>query len=250
MRVADKVAIVTGGAFGMGAATAKLLAREGAKVAIADLLEDEGANVVGEIEAAQGTASFHRMDVTKDAEWAAVTAAVVAAYGRIDILVNNAGISGSAESNPLDLAAWDALMAVNATGVFLGHRNVVPVMQKNGGGSIVNISSISGVVGQNVVHPGYNASKAAVRVLTKSAAVHFATDGIRVNSVHPGLMPPMRTSGATADPETREKMLKRVPMRRNGRVEEVAHAVLFLASEDASYTTGSELHVDGGYLAA
>ena len=123
-------------------------------------------------------------------------------------------------------------------------------MQKNGGGAIVNLSSISGNTGQNRVHAGYNASKGAVRMLTKSAAVQFARDGIRVNSVHPGLMPAMRTSGATADPKVRSKMLERVPMRRAGEPIEVANAILFLASDEASYITGTELHVDGGYLAA
>jgi len=250
MKLADKVAIITGGAYGMGAVTAKLFAESGAKVEIADLLEDEGAKTVAEIEAAGGSARYHKMDVAEDGDWARVVAAVVRAHGRIDVLVNNAGISGSAFADPFDLEAWNKLMAINATGVFLGHRHVVPVMAKNGGGAIVNLSSISGNVGQYNIHHGYNASKGAVRTLTKSAAVRHAKDGIRVNSVHPGLMPPMRTSGATADPEQRRRMLKAVPMGRAGEPIEVARAVLFLASDDASYTTGSELHVDGGYLAA
>ena len=250
MRLQDKIALITGGAYGMGGTTAKLFAQEGATVLIADQLADEGALRVQEIEAADGHASFHRMDVTSDENWAAVVAEALAAHGRIDILVNNAGISGSAYDDPLDLDAWYALMDVNATGVFLGHRNVIPVMRERGGGTIVNIASISGNVGQDVVHHGYNASKGAVRILTKSAAVRHAPEGIRVNTVHPGLMPPMRTSGATSDPAVRERMLKRVPMGRFGLPEEVARAVLFLASDESSHTTGSELHVDGGYLAA
>jgi NAD(P)-dependent dehydrogenase (short-subunit alcohol dehydrogenase family) len=141
-------------------------------------------------------------------------------------------------------------MSVNATGAFLGLKHCVPVIAAGGGGAVVNISSISGNVGQDNIHHGYNSSKGAIRLLTKSAAVRHAADGIRVNSVHPGLMPPMRTSGATADPQVRARMLERVPMGRNGRSEEVAYAVLFLASDEASYTTGSELHVDGGYLAS
>ncbi len=249
MRMQDKVTLITGGAFGMGGTTASLLAAEGAIVHILDQLADEGPKRVAEIEAAGGRASFHHMDVTDDAAWAAIVAEVRDSHGRIDALVNNAGISGSAQPDPHDLETWNALMNVNATGVYLGHRNTIPVMAEGGGGTIVNISSISGVVGQNVVHPGYNASKGAVRLLTKSAAIHHAKDGIRANSVHPGLMPPMRTSGATADPATRDKMLKRVPMRRFGEPIEVAKAVLFLASDDSSYTTGSEIHVDGGYLA-
>ena len=173
----------------------------------------------------------------------------MAAYGKLDILVNDAGISGSAVDDLFDTAAWEKLMAVNATGTFLGMKYAIPEMKKAGGGSIVNISSISGVTGQRGIHPGYNASKGAVRTLTKSAAVQYGRDNIRVNSIHPGLMPPMRTSGRTADPVVRAKMLEGVPLRRDGRVEEVANAVLFLASDEASYITGAEIPVDGGFLA-
>ena len=147
----------------------------------------------------------------------------------------------------MSTTAWDRLMDVNAKGVFLGMKHAIPAMQKAGGGSIVNISSISGVTGQAMVHMGYNASKGAVRVMTKSAAIQHATENIRVNSVHPGVMPPMRTSNRSADAHTR--LLRGVPMKREGRVEEVAYAVLFLASDEASYITGAELAVDGGYLA-
>jgi NAD(P)-dependent dehydrogenase (short-subunit alcohol dehydrogenase family) len=140
-------------------------------------------------------------------------------------------------------------MDVNARGVFLGMQAVIPQMQKAGAGSIVNISSISGIVGQSFVHMGYNAAKGAVRMASKAAAVQFAPDGIRVNSVHPGLMPAMRTSKMTADPKVREKMLSAVPFGRVGRVEEVAYANLFLASDESSYITGIELPVDGGFLA-
>ena len=140
-------------------------------------------------------------------------------------------------------------MAINATGPFFGMKYAIPAMTKSGGGSIINLSSISGVVGQNKIHPAYNASKGAVRIMTKAVAVQEARNNIRVNSIHPGLMPPMRTSGATADPATREKMMRRVPMRRSGEVDEVAKVALFLASDDSSYMTGTELHVDGGYLA-
>jgi NAD(P)-dependent dehydrogenase (short-subunit alcohol dehydrogenase family) len=149
----------------------------------------------------------------------------------------------------LSTAAWDKLMDINAKGVFLGMKTAIPAMQRAGGGAIVNISSISGFVGQNGVHMAYNASKGAVRIMTKTAAVQFAQHGIRVNSVHPGMLPPMRSSKGSADPTWREKMIRAVPMKREGRVEEVAHAVLFLASDEASYITGIELPVDGGFLA-
>src|SRR5205814_3495159 len=137
-------------------------------------------------------------------------------------------------------AAWDTLMNVNAKGVFLGMKHAIPALQRAGGGAIVNISSISGFVGQDRIHMGYNASKGAVRLMTKSAAVQYAKDGIRVNSVHPGIMPPMRTSTVSADPDWRAKTLRAVPMKREGRVEEVAYAVLFLASDEASYIRSEE----------
>ena len=249
MRLEGKVALITGAASGMGASMARIFAGEGAKVVVADMLEDEGKRVVADITKANGAAMFHRLDVSSEAEWKATVEAALAEYGRLDILVNDAGLSGSAVADLFDTAAWDRLMAVNARGVFLGMKFAIPLMKAQGGGSIVNISSISGITGQHGVHVAYNASKGAVRTLTKAAAVQHGADNIRVNSVHPGLMPPMRSSGRTADPEVRAKMLRQVPMGRAGRVEEVANAVLFLASDEASYITGAELWVDGGYLA-
>ena len=249
MRLANKVAIISGAASGMGAATARRFAKEGAKVVIADQLEVEGKDVAAAITAAGGTAVFMALDVTNEANWNQVADDTVARFGKLDILVNNAGISASKFNSLLETGMWDRVMAVNSTGVFLGTAVAVPYMQKNGGGSIINLSSISGVVGQTMVHMAYNASKGAVRTMTKSTAVQFGRDNIRCNSVHPGLMPPMRTSGATADPEVRAKMLRSVPLGRNGEVDEVANAILFLASDEASYVTGTELFVDGGYLA-
>jgi NAD(P)-dependent dehydrogenase (short-subunit alcohol dehydrogenase family) len=249
MRLARKVALITGAASGMGQSEALVFAREGARVAVADLLEVEGRQVVDKIAAGGGEARFVKLDVTSETDWEKAVETTVGAFGRLDILVNNAGISGTFDPDTLSTAAWDALMNVNAKGVFLGMKYAIPRMREAGGGSIVNISSISGFVGQSMIHMGYNASKGAVRVMTKSAAVQYAKDGIRVNSVHPGFMPPMRTSKVSADPAWRAKMLSAVPMKREGRVEEVAHAVLFLASDDASYITGTELVVDGGYLA-
>jgi NAD(P)-dependent dehydrogenase (short-subunit alcohol dehydrogenase family) len=251
MRLENKAALITGGASGMGASMARVFAREGARVMIADLLEEEGRRLADEIVAANGAALFQRLDVTSEDEWRAAIAATVAAFGRLDILVNDAGISGSAVEDLFDSAAWQKIMAVNATGAFLGMKLAIPEMKKAGGGSIVNISSISGVTGQRGIHVGYNASKGALRTLTKAAAVQHGRDNIRVNSVHPGLMPPMRTSGRTADPALRARWIESsVPLGRAGRVEEVANAVLFLASDEASYITGVELYVDGGFLAA
>jgi len=249
MRLAGKVALVSGAASGMGQSEATIFAREGAKVVVADILEMEGKQVADKIAAGGGQARFVKLDVTSEAEWDAAVKAAVDAFGKLDVLVNNAGISGTYDTDMLSSAAWDKVMAVNAKGVFLGMKAAIPLMKKAGGGAIVNISSISGFVGQDGVHMAYNASKGAVRIMTKTAAVQLAGDGIRVNSVHPGFMPPMRTSKTSADPTWRAKMLGAVPMKREGRVEEVAHAVLFLASDEASYITGTELVVDGGYLA-
>ena len=248
MRLDGKSAIITGAASGMGAATAKLFAREGAKVVVTDVLEAEGKAIAEEINAAGGAARFELHDIADEASWQRVVSATVDAFGGIDILINNAGVSGS-DPDLLSRTVWDTQMTINATGTFLGLRTVIPIMQKGGGGSIVNISSISGVTGQTFVHMGYNASKGAMRTMTKAAAVQFAKDGIRVNSVHPGLMPAMRTSKLTADPEVRDRMLRAVPMARAGDIDEVANANLFLASDEASYITGVELPVDGGFLA-
>ncbi len=249
MRLKDKVAIVTGGASGMGASTAQIFAREGAKVVITDILEREGEAVADAISAAGGAAFFIRHDVADEGQWDAVVRETVARYRRLDILVNNAGISGSVPDRT-STDYFDKLMAVNTRGTFLGIKTAVPEMQKAGGGAIVNLSSISGFVGQEFIHMGYNAAKGAIRLLTKSAAVQYAKDGIRVNSVHPGFMPPMRTSVTISDPALREKLLATVPMKRAGRPEEAACAILFLASDEASYITGTELVVDGGFLAA
>jgi NAD(P)-dependent dehydrogenase (short-subunit alcohol dehydrogenase family) len=251
MRMKDKVALITGAASGMGAATARLFAREGAKaVVVADVLDKEGEAVVADIRKAQGKAEFIHLDVTDESGWEAAIDSTVANHGGLDVLVNNAGISGSAEQDLYDTAAWNRLMGINATGVFLGMKHGIAAMKKGGRkGSVINLSSVSGIVGQGYIHVGYNASKGAVRLISKAAAAQHGRDGIRINSVHPGLMPPMRTSGRTADPETRAKTLKGVPLGRAGEVDEVAYAILFLASDESSYVTGAELVVDGGWTA-
>jgi NAD(P)-dependent dehydrogenase (short-subunit alcohol dehydrogenase family) len=246
MRLAGKVAIITGAASGMGAATARMFAREGAKVVIADVMEPEGRLVADAI----GTAArFEHLDVTDEEGWARVVAVTTRHFGKLDVLVNNAGVSGSAEQDLYSTEAWHRIMAINATGVFFGIKHVIPAMIANGGGSIVNLSSIAGIIASEGIHMAYNASKAAVRLMTKSVAVQHAKDKIRANSVHPGVMPPMRTSGRTAEPAVRAERMRVIPMRRPGEVDEVAYAVLFLASDESSYITGSEIHVDGGAIA-
>jgi NAD(P)-dependent dehydrogenase (short-subunit alcohol dehydrogenase family) len=249
MRLQGKVALITGAAHGMGETEAKMFAKEGAKVVVADVDDTEGQQVVAGIAEVGGEALFVHLDVTREADWRQAVDRTVTAFGRLDILVNNAGISGSSGVDLFDTAAWDKVMEINAKGVFLGLKYAIPAMRQAGGGSIVNISSISGFVGQDYIHMAYNASKGAVRLMTKSAAVQHAKYGIRVNSVHPGVMPPMRTSRVTANAEQRQRMLAQVPMGREGRREEVGYAVLFLASDEASYITGTEVVVDGGYLA-
>jgi NAD(P)-dependent dehydrogenase (short-subunit alcohol dehydrogenase family) len=192
---------------------------------------------------------FVKLDVTSEADWQSAVQAAVSAFGKLNVLINNAGISGTFDPDLTSTSAWDMLMNVNAKGVFFGMKYAAPAMRDAGGGAIVNASSISASVGQYGVHMGYSASKAAVQVMTKTAAVQFAKDGIRVNCVAPGMLPAMRTSKTSADRTWRAKSLEAVPMRRAGRVEEVGNAVLFLASDEASYITGTELVVDGGYLA-
>jgi NAD(P)-dependent dehydrogenase (short-subunit alcohol dehydrogenase family) len=246
MRLAGKVALITGAASGMGQSEAIIFAKEGAKVVVADVLETEGRRVADSL---GGAGHFVHLDVTSEPAWQKAIEAARKDFGKLDVLVNNAGISGTFDPDTLSTSAWDRLMDVNAKGVFLGMKHAIPMMEEAGGGAIVNISSVSGFVGQKGIHMAYNASKGAVRLMTKSAAVQYARSGIRVNSVHPGVLPAMRSSKATADPAFREKMLAGVPMRREGRVEEVAYAVLFLASDEASYITGTELVVDGGWLA-
>ena len=248
MRLEGKVALITGAAHGMGAEEARLFAREGAKVAIADIREEDARKVEAEIAEAGGESMVVMLDVSKEDQWETSVAAVVAQFGKLDILVNNAGISGSGERDLGSTESWDRLMDINAKSVFLGMKHAIPEMERAGGGAIVNISSISGFVGQEAIHPGYNASKGAVRLVTKAAAVQHAKIGVRVNSVHPGMMPPMLTSFQRGDPN-REAMNAAVPMGREGEPIEVANAVLFLASDEASYITGTELLVDGGFTA-
>ena len=246
MRLDGKVAIVTGAAHGMGEAEARLFAKEGAKVMVADVLGKEAEAVASAIRASGGNAIAAAIDVTSEPEWVALIAKALASYGRIDILVNNAGISGSSVGDPDGLEGWQRVIAVNQTSVFLGTKLAAEQMAKTGGGSIVNIGSIMGFVGGPSGHPAYSASKGAVRIYTKSAAVRYRPLGVRVNSVHPGYMPPMLN--ATNANERGDKIAA-TPLRRLGEPIEVAYGVLFLASDEASFVTGTELVIDGGYIA-
>ena len=248
MRLDGKVAIITGGAHGMGAEEARLFTSEGAAVVVSDVLEEEGKQVEAELLQTGGTATFVRADVTSAEDWERTVRTAVSRYGKLDILVNNAGIGSGAYADPLDAEGWRRIMDVNATGAFLGIKYAIPEMIKAGGGTIVNISSIAGFVGNPDDHPAYNASKGALRIMTKVAAVRYGRHGIRANSVHPGFISPM-LSGGVGDPEAWEERRRRIPLGRRGKEREVAHGVLFLASDEASYVTGTELVVDGGFLA-
>ncbi len=247
MRLEGKVTIISGAASGMGAEEARLFAREGARVVVADITDDDGEAVAREIEDSGGEAVFVHTDVTSESSWRHAVETTLERYGKVDILVNNAGISSGIFSDPLDVDGWSKIMDVNATGVYLGTRAVIPAMQKARTGSIVNISSIMGFVAGDYGHPAYHASKGAVRIFTKATAVRYGPDGIRANSVHPGYMPPMRTS--VRDPADRDEHVRLTPLRRIGETIEVANGVLFLASDEASFITGTELVIDGGFIA-
>ena len=251
-RLADKVAIITGGASGMGAATSRLFAAEGAKVVVADIQVAMGEAVVRGIREAGGTAEFLRADMGVHAEIKAMIEFAVQRFGRLDILVNNAAVeSGKTEVDTTE-EEWDHIMDINVKGVFLATKYAVPAMKKNGGGSIINISSAYGIVGS----PGfaaYHASKGAVRLLTKSTAVTHARDGIRANSIHPGAVdtPLLRKAmEACIDPVEMETRVKdSTPIGRLGQPEEVAYGCLFLASDESKFIIGAELSIDGGMVA-
>jgi len=249
MRLAGKVALISGGARGMGAVESKLFAREGAKVVLGDVLESEGKKVESEIRGSGGEAVFVRLDVTREADWAHAVETATGRFGRLDILVNNAGIGGPGRLDETTLEAWNRVMDVNSTGVFLGSRSVIPAMRAAGGGSIVNISSQLGLVGVDNSSPQYQASKGAVRLLTKATAIQYAKERIRANSVHPGPIVTPMTEARRGDPETYRLTVSRIPLGRYGEPEEVALGVLYLASDESSFVTGSELVIDGGWTA-
>ena len=249
-RLDGKAAFISGGARGMGAEEARLFASEGAMVAIGDILDDEGASLAAEINGNGGDCVFARLDVTSESDWQAAIAAAVARFGRLDILVNNAGIGGvGGMLEDTSASDWDRVMDINGKGVFLGLKAAVPEMRKAGGGSVINISSQLGIVGTDNSSPQYQASKGAVRLLTKSAAIQHAPDGIRVNSVHPGPVVTPMTARRRANPEEYALMLSRIPLGRFAEPREIAAAVLYLASDESSFVTGSELVVDGGWVA-
>lgn len=249
-RLKDKVAIITGAASGMGAEEAKLFAAEGASVIITDIQEEKLKEVKAAIVAAGGRADYVVHDVTSAADWKKVAEKTIALYGKIDILVNNAGLA-SYTSSFMDSTPemYDKILNINLKAHFTGMQTVIPHIRKQGKGSIVNISSIAGLVAAPFSHPAYSASKGGVRLLTKAAAIDFAKENIRINSVHPGMIRTPMITAAGLSPEAEQAVNASVPMGRIAEPMEVAYAVLFLASDESSYITGSELVVDGGYTA-
>ncbi len=255
-RLDGKVALISGGARGQGATEARLFAAEGARVVIGDLLDEQGIKVEAEIRESGGEAAYTHLDVTSEADWVAAVETAVNRFGKLDILVNNAGITGlGGGGGPVSIenateAAWDRVLAVNTKGVFFGAKHAIPEMRKAGGGSIVNISSVSGLVGDARPSAGaYPASKGAVRLLTKSTAIQYAGEGIRCNSVHPGLIETPMTETTFPTPQDREDRIAITPLRRIGTPEDIAYGVLYLASDESSYVTGIELVIDGGFTA-
>ena len=245
-----KVALISGGARGQGAAEAETFAREGAKVVFGDILDTEGQKVEAAIRAAGDEATYVHLDVTSEADWQRAVQTATGRHGRLNILINNAAIV--IPRVPIEdrtAAEWDQVMAVNAKGVFLGTKYAIPAMRQAGGGSIVNISSVAGI-GQSLhQEPAYAASKGAIRIFTMVTASQHAVDKIRCNSVHPGPVDTEMFHSAFKDPEAMARRLQRIPLQRMGTVAEIVSAVLYLASDDSSYMTGSELVIDGGALA-
>ena len=249
MRLEGKVALISGGARGQGAVEAKLFAREGAKVVFGDILDESGKQVEAEIHEAGGEAAYVHLDVTREDDWRTAVNTAIDRYGKLDILVNNAGIlirKGIEDTTEED---WDRIMGVNAKGAFLGTKHSIPAMRQAGGGSIVNISSTAGLVASPSGSASYTASKGAVRLLTKSTAVQYAKEGIRCNSIHPGPIDTDMIQETLTDPAKLKERMQRLPMGRVGTADEIAYGVLYLASEEASFVTGSELVIDGGTTA-
>jgi cyclopentanol dehydrogenase len=246
-RLADKVALISGGARGQGEAEARLFVKEGAKVVLGDILVEFGQKVATDITAQGGQATFVKLDVTQETDWQQAVATAVRNYGKLDILINNAGIFRTEGVEATSLELWNQVIAVNQTGVWLGMKCAIPAMRKAGAGSIVNISSGAGIIGSGFA-AAYHGTKGAVRILTKTAAIEYAKENIRINSVHPGVVDTEMIRG-TLNQEGMQGAIRAHPLGRMGTAEDISYAVLYLASDEASYVTGAELVIDGGYTA-
>lgn len=249
MRLAGKVAIITGGARGQGATEARMFAQEGAKVVIGDIRDEPGMQVEAEIRELGGEAVYLHLDVANADDWQRAVEAAEERFGKVDVLVNNAAIVLRKSIEETTGADWDNIMEINAKGVFLGTRAVIPAMRRAGGGSIINISSISGLV--SIGPPAYIATKGAVRLFTKSTAIQYAGENIRANSIHPGSVDTdMRWEGlGSQTAEEIQARIDQIPLGRVGATEDISYGALFLASDESAFVTGSELVIDGGYTA-
>ncbi len=249
-RVAGKVAVVTGAALGIGRATALLLSQEGARVAVTDVLDEVGQQLAEEISAKGGDARYWHLDTGDEQSVADALAGVVDAYGRLDVLVNNAGISGvSKPTDEITLEEWNRVIAINLTGVFLCTKHAIAYLRRSGGGSIVNLSSIYGLIGAPDAPP-YHATKGGVRLMSKTDALLYAADHIRVNSVHPGFIwTPMVEHFLTDQGASRASIDELHPIGHMGEPDDIAYGILYLASDESKFVTGSELVIDGGYTA-
>ncbi|UQZ85468.1 Cyclopentanol dehydrogenase [Paenibacillus konkukensis] len=245
-RLAGKVAVITGGGTGIGKKTALRFAQEGAKVVVTDINPDSANSTAEEIKNAGGAALAMAHDVSKEDEWQRIVSQTVEQYGKIDILFNNAGIYIIKPLAELTLEEWNRLMSINVTGVFLGMKHIMPVMAKQQAGSVINASSVAGLIGASG-HVLYGASKGAVRIMTKDAAIEYAAQGVRVNSIHPGYIDTgMVAYASETTKHSKSELAQAVPTGRLGTVEDVSNMVLFLASDESSHVTGAEFVIDGG----
>jgi NAD(P)-dependent dehydrogenase (short-subunit alcohol dehydrogenase family) len=249
MRLQNKVVLITGAAVGIGAEIAKRFAAEGAQVVIGDVNVVEARTTSESIRRSGGSARSVPLDVTKEESWEEALDGIRTAEGRLDVLVNNAGITKRIPITEMPLEDFEQIMAVNVRGVFLGIKHALPFMKQGGGGSIVNISSICGLVGHKLTNETYTTSKGAVTLLTKSVAVRHARDNIRCNSIHPGTVDTPMVQALFTDPEKKRERLDEVPLGRLATAQDVANAALFLASDEAGFITGAALPVDGGLTA-
>jgi cyclopentanol dehydrogenase len=248
-RLNGKVALISGGARGQGATEGRMMAQEGAKVVLGDILDEQGRAVEAEIRAAGGAATYVHLNVTSESDWQSAVQTAESTYGGLHVLVNNAGILIRATIEETTEDDFDRIMAVNVKGVFLGTKHAIPAMRRASGGSIVNISSTAGLVGSPGETAAYSATKGGVRLFTKSTAIQHASDNIRCNSVHPGPIATDMIKDMLEDPEQWEQRMRRLPLKRPGRPEDIAYGVIYLASDESSYVTGAELVIDGGTTA-
>jgi NAD(P)-dependent dehydrogenase (short-subunit alcohol dehydrogenase family) len=252
MRLENKVAIITGGGSGIGQQAALLFAREGAKVVIGDVNEDGGAGTVRQLEANGGEALFVRTNVSKGADMEALVKAAEDRFGKLDIMFNNAGIFPDADDSVTNTSeeVWDLVMNVNLKGVFLGCKYAIPAMQRNGGGSIINVASFVALVGAATPQIAYTASKGGVLSMTREIAVEFARQNIRANAICPGPVDTPLLQSILSDPAKRQRRMVHIPVGRPAQAREIANGVLFLASDESSYVNGATFTVDGGITAA